>query len=162
VTIGRSLKCHSCRRRTRTRPPNLVVNLLDDRFECCCLEGGIVQVPIHNLLILIHAVDHQPFDLGFHCELKVVEGIGEGALDDFGVLLCFLDELVEEELVRLGELGAEAVVEHFDDLREGDIFVFGLACADVGEGFEAHVVADLEDELALVELVDAACRPWSG
>ena len=40
-------------------------------------------------------------------------------------------ELVEEELVGLGELGAEALVQDVDDLGERDLLVLGLPRADV-------------------------------
>ena len=45
---------------------------------------------------------------------------------------CFAscDELVEEELVRLGELGPEALVQDLDDLGERDLFVLRLPRAD--------------------------------
>jgi len=66
----------------------------------------------------------------------------------------FVDELVEQLLVGFGELGAEAVVQHVDDLRERDL-LFGLAGTDVGGGTERHGFGDAEQDLAFVDLVES-------
>lgn len=51
--------------------------------------------------------------------------------------LGLLDELVEEELVGLGELGPDALVKHVDDLRESHFDVVGLPGPEIGRAPEA-------------------------
>ena len=80
----------------RSAPPNLLVDLPYERFECHRLECGIVQISVYDLLVLIHSVDHQPFDLRFHRQLEVVELVRKRPPDHLLILFRLSDELVEE------------------------------------------------------------------
>jgi hypothetical protein len=69
-------------------------------------------------LILVHAIDHEALNLAFHRKGEVIKRVRLRALDNFGVELGGDHELIEEELVCLSELGAEAVVQNIDDLGQ--------------------------------------------
>ena len=70
--------------------PDLIVDLSHDGFERRGLERRVVEVAVHDLLVLVHPIDHQPLDLRLHRQLEVVERVGHGALDHLAVLLRLL------------------------------------------------------------------------
>jgi len=55
------------------------------------------------------------------------------------------DDLIEEELVRLVELGSEPIIDHVDELRQRHRLWPNQAAADLGRPVERPRRADLFD-----------------
>jgi hypothetical protein len=82
--------------------------------------------------VAIHAVDYQFFEVLVEGVGEIVAGIGGSGLLEVWVGDGIVTDLLPEEFIGGGELGAEAIIEGLDHLGEGNGRVFIAAGADFG------------------------------
>ena len=121
------------------------------------LHGQLPKLAIshelsENLLVAFHAVDDEALEGFLEDVAEVVLRVrGGGFLQRLALDGLFLN-LVKEELVGLGEVRAEALVEDVDEFGELDLLIF-LPGADVTRAFERLAVAGVEIDLAFADLL---------
>ena len=76
------------------------------------LERLVVHVADEDLLVLVHALDEEPFEKISEHQLEFVLRVHGGCLAQSIVAYGRLDDLVEEELVGLIEVGPKASVDN--------------------------------------------------
>jgi hypothetical protein len=76
---------------------------------------GIVHVLGEDFLVLLHAVDDQPFERLDEDVAEVVQRVRRGGPAQLLVSDRFFPKLVEEQFVRLGKVSAEALVDGVDE-----------------------------------------------
>lgn len=107
-----------------------------------------------DLLITLDAIDDEALEGFFEDVAEVVLGIRGGGFLQYLAFDSFLLNLVEEELVGLGKVRAEALVQDVNEFGERDLRVF-LACAHVIGAFERFTVACAEVDLAFADRLQA-------
>ena len=79
-------------------------------LRCEVAESRIVHHPVEDFLVTIHAIDEEAFQHLVEDVLEVVEGIGLGGSLQGLALSSRLCDLIEEQLVCVREVRAEAIV----------------------------------------------------
>ena len=88
--------------------------------------------PGEDLFIALHSRDEQLVQNEIQISGEVREAVGAGGIRDVLVPFRRSADLVEEQLIRLGEVGAETLVEAVDQARKRDLLVLGAGRADIG------------------------------
>ena len=78
------------------------------------LKRRIIHEPNEDVLILVHAFDEERLQQILEHQLELVLWIHGGGLSHAVIEHSRLDDLVEEQLVRLIEVRAEALVDQID------------------------------------------------
>src|ERR1700722_4204565 len=101
-------------------PVNFMEQVLDGQFP----EFAIGHEFSENLLIALHAVDNEALEGFLEDVAEVVLGVRGGSFLKHLAFDGFFLNLVEEELVGLGKIRAEALVQNVDEFGELDLQVF--------------------------------------
>ncbi len=92
------------------------VHLLGEVVADDGAEGGVVDHAPEEVLVGVESVDHEALEVLVEDELEVLGGVDAGLGGERLVLDAGRLDLVDEDLVGFGELGAEALVQGVDDL----------------------------------------------
>src|ERR1039458_7284988 len=126
---------------SRRRLPKPLVNLAEVELAERRAEVLVVEDPLVDLVVGVHAGDDCLEELAVEDELEVIDGV----VLRLGRKLAVLDpaflELVEEQLVHIRQVRAEAIVEQLDDAGEVLQVEFLLATLPLAE--ERPDLADL-------------------
>ena len=123
------------------------------------LHGQLPKLAIRhelseNLLVAFHAVDDEALEGFLEDVAEVVLRVRRGRFLQRVALDGLFLNLIEEELVGLGEVRAEALVEDVDEFGELDLLIL-LAGANVAGAFEGIAVAGVEIDLTFADLLQA-------
>ena len=102
--------------------------------------------------LVVHALDEQFLEHLFKVRGKVLEGVGPRRLGHLVRVRGRGSDLVEEELIGRGEVGAEPFVELFDQGGQLDCIILGPGGADIGRPFEGIGLAVTEIDGTLADL----------
>src|ERR1035438_5741734 len=113
-----------------------VIDLVEHPVLYDAADFGVVEEHAGLATVAVHTVDYQFFEVLVEGVGKIVAGVGGSCLLQVRVGEGVVTDLLPEEFVGGGEVGAEAVIEELNHLREGHGSVFIAAGADFGWGRE--------------------------
>ena len=122
-------------------------------FVCSRTKLGVRHHPGEGLFVALHSRDEQLVQHTIQISGEVFEIIDASRLGDILVILRRSPYLVEEQLIRLNEVGAEALVEAVDQARKRHLLVLGPGCADIGRPLQRIGLALREVDRVLCYLL---------
>ena len=119
------------------------------------LKRQIIHEPHEDLLVLIHALHEEILDQVLEHQFELVSGIHRRRLPQATVGHGSLDDLIEEELVSLVEVGAKALVHEVDQLRQQNGLRVDQPTAHLRRAVERPGVAIPQADRSLADLLQA-------
>ena len=116
-------------------------DLTGDMFVGGASERLVAHNTFEDVFVAVHTLDEQLIKHPFEVRGKVLEGVGPRRLGHLVRVLGRGSDLVEEELIGLGEIGAEALVELFDQGGQLDCIILGPGGAHIGRPLEGISLA---------------------
>ena len=94
----------------------MLIHLLHHQFHCHRSQLFVGHELVRDGLDTLHASQDRRQALRVKCQLELGKRVVAGLVTQVVVLLQITDDLIEEELILLREVGGKALVEHIDDL----------------------------------------------